>query len=338
MRKWDRFVIWQQASFWYQIFLPSNPDAKGEEQVAELIDRFKDSPFAPILKRFKPSFLSSPSSWGKRFDGFDESDPRTTLRQMKHHQDYQKLVNALIDLVEKSQDDNVIAYAIQLLNFLNARDKKVIKLLTNLLQEQPDRSDWVLCKTAETLWALAPGNQLAISTLNKVLINSQPEEIESLPAACILAQIDPKNNLAVATLVNEIRLPRTDRFVPGDAGDALIALMYAANGDLLFLMNLPYPHQVGVVMLEGHYSSGLVIVNTPSENDNEYDLIQVENSSLGEILTFSGEEAQFIKGIFAGDFLTAVKAIKEVWFGTSKMENEVFGVLSRMGRRRGPVL
>jgi transcriptional regulator with XRE-family HTH domain len=321
--KWDRFVTWQPASFWYQISFPSSPDAKGEEQVAELLDRFKDSPFARILRKFKPSFVSCPSYSGRQSHGFDESDPQTTLRQMKHHKDYQKLVNALIDLVEKSQDDNVIAYAIELLNFWNARDKKVIKILKNLLQIKPDRSDWVLCKAAETLWALEPGNKLTIPTLHKVLINTQTEEIESVPVACILARIDSKNNLAIATLVNEIRLPKTDRI--DKASDALTALMLAANGDLLFLMNLPYPHQVGVVMLEKYYHSGLVIVNSSSENDSEYGLIQVENSLLGAILTFSGEEAHFIKGIFSGDFLAAVKAVKRYGLEHQEWETKYWG-------------
>lgn len=318
---WDQFVIWQPTSSWRQRFFPSSPDAKGEEQVAELIDQFKDAPFAKMLMMFKPIFFHFDSPPVQMVFSVTKGQGEDFYRKIKHDSDYQKLTNALVNLIEKSQDNNVIAYAIEHLNFWNARDKKVIKILTNLLHEQPNRSDWVSCKAAQTLWALEPGNKLTIPTLNQVLINNQPEGIERVPAACILAQIEPKNHLAIATLVNEIRRPDGS----DEAGNALTALMHAANGDLLFLMNLPYPHQVGVVMLEGHYSSGLVIVNTPSENDNEYDLIQVENSSLGGILTFSGEEAQFIKGIFSGDFLTAVKAVKSYGWEHQEWERKYWG-------------
>ena len=299
--KYHRFRDnWRPTSPWRQGNLLWDGETCNPEEVVELIDRINVNTdrqeMTKILRKIGASGDRSP-----------------------------KLINALVNLLENSKEHNVIVDAMEILKVVGAGNKKVIEALTKLLPTQPDRSDWISCQAADTLWAIAPGNQLAISTLNKLLTSTKDEDAHTrLSAAWILAEIDPKNTLAISTLVNPIRQAKINLFTR--CGDSLQALMHVANGDLLYLLNLPEPYQVGVVILDDIFSNeGWVIVKTIDDNEDEYSLIKIDSIWSEKILTFSGEEAGFIKGIFAGDFLAAVKAIKRYGSEHQEWEKKYWG-------------
>ncbi len=299
--KYHRFRDnWRPTSSWRQRNLLWDGETCSPGEVVELIDRIDVN--------------TDQQEMTKIFRKIGASGDRSS-----------KLINALVNLLENSKEHNVIVGAMDILKVVGAGNKKVIEALTKLLPTKPDRSDWISCQAADTLWAIAPGNQLAISTLNSLLKNNKDEDAHTrLCAAWILAEIDPKHPLAISTLVNPIRQAKINIFTR--CGDSLQALMHVANGDLLYLLNLPEPYQVGVVILEDSFSNeGWVIVKTINDNEDEYSLIEIDSFSSEKILTFSGEEAQFIKGIFAGDFLTAVKAIKRYGSEHQEWETEYWG-------------
>ncbi|MDY6806993.1 MAG: NACHT domain-containing protein [Cyanobacteriota bacterium] len=294
--KYHRFADnWRPTAYWRQGYLFSDREPCNPVEIPALIDRI-----AVTTDRKEITEI---------FRKIGASGVRSA-----------KLINALVNLLENSKEHNVIVEAMSLLKVVGAGDKKVIEALTKLLPSKPDRDDWISCQAADTLLAIDPGNQQAISTLNNLLTKTKDEDAHTrLSAAWILAEIEPKNLLAIATLVNPIRQAKINIYTR--CGDSLEALMHVANGDLLYLINLPEPYQVGVVILDDSFSDeGWVIVQTINDNEDEYSLIEIDGFSSEKILTFSGEEAQFIKGIFAGDFLAAVKAVNR--YGSEHQEWE----------------
>lgn len=299
--KYHRFRDnWQPTSSWRQGYFLLDGETCNPGEIIKLIDRInvntEQKELTDIFRKIGASGDRSP-----------------------------KLINALVSLLENSKETSVILQAINLLKVAPLRDKKAIKILEKLLQSKLDMSDWISCQAADTLWAIAPGNQLAISTLNNLLKNTKDEDAHTrLCAAWILAEIDPKHPLAISTLVNPIRLAKINIFT--SCRNSLQALMHLANGDLLYLLSLPEPYQVGVVILEDTFSNeGWVIVKTIDDKEDEYSLIEIDSFSPEKILTFSGEEAQFIKGIFSGDFLTAVNAVKRYGLEHQEWETKYWG-------------
>ncbi len=230
-------------------------------------------------------------------------------------------IAALIKLLDHISDQPLLMQIIRSLQFLGYGNQTVIQVLSKVLQTEP-RYSFIHEQAAYSLWHIAPGNQLALDTLNKLLHNTQDED-DRLSVAYLLVKIHKSHPEAIATLVNFFR----PGFFNHQASRALSALMEISAGDWSVLVDLLFPHQVGILSIGDCENEALVIINNFESTTKEYIVLNILFGEAENILTICGEAAELINAVFQKNLQAAVKAVQQYLPEYVEWENQYWNCL-----------
>jgi len=109
-----------------------------------------------------------------------------------------KVIEALIKVLETTQNDYTRRIAAQRLEKIGTRNLKTIEVLINVLETSPD--DYTRMQAARSLEKIDPGNPKAIEALIKVL-ETTSDDYTFWIATVTLVEIDPGNPKAIEALI-----------------------------------------------------------------------------------------------------------------------------------------
>ncbi|MDY7007063.1 MAG: NACHT domain-containing protein [Cyanobacteriota bacterium] len=345
-RKWDRFRNdWQFIHPWRLGFVQPSQEISDPEKVAILLENLTESLTTNTDEKELRKIFREIGKFGYG----DFQAVRTLLQLLESYisdSDFvcaeiaqtlgiiaigtPEVIDALVKLLETSQDYNTLLYSMRSLQVLGVENRKVIDALIKVLKSDL-KHNFLYCQAADSLWKVNPGNQAAINCLNNLIQNTK-DNSDRVSAAWILGEINPQNSLAISTLVNELRpwwmnnktiiylknpldiytLINQVRpvWVNHQISDTINALLHIAKWDKLELIKLLHPYEVGILKIDYPCWNGLIIIKNNS-NVDKYSILKIDMPCCEKVLTISGEEAQFIKEIFQGNFAAAATALEK---------------------------